>query len=421
MPENNGRVCERNELLARYKELKALGLKLNLTRGKPGTEQVALSDELDGILDGDFCADDGTDARNYGGIRGLPEARQLGSELLGVPSEQVIAGGNSSLQLMHLVVQSAVHHGLAGPAIRELGEAKAICPVPGYDRHFTIMEWFGIEMLNVDIQNGGPDMGAVEKLVFSDRQTRFIWCVPKYSNPTGCTYSSEAVEQLALLPRLRGNVHDDPFYVLWDNAYAVHGFGDHDDQVDCIYDVAKKAGTEDRVVLFASTSKITHAGAGIAFVAGSNRVLKSLQEALTVQTVGPDKVNQLRHVRLLRGKLREHMFRHAGIVKPKFSKVQEELSRHLGNRGIARWSTPSGGYFVSLDVEQGCARRVVQLASDAGLSLTPAGATFPYGTDPHDKNIRIAPTFARLEDLPIAIELLSICVHLASMERAMPG
>lgn len=419
MPVQDEKVRDHKVLTARYQELKAMGLQLDLTRGKPGTEQVALSDELDGILDGDFYAKDGTDARNYGGIRGLVEARELGSELLGVPSEQVIAGGNSSLQLMYLAVQTAMYRGLAGPAVQGLGEARAICPVPGYDRHFTIMEWFSVEMLNVDIQDNGPDMDAVEKLVFSDPHARFIWCVPKYSNPTGCTYSLEIVERIALLPRLRGNIQDDPFYVLWDDAYALHGFGGTDDQLECIYEAAKKAGTEDRVVLFASTSKITHAGAGVAFVAGSDRVLKSLEEALAVQTVGPDKVNQLRHVRLLRGKLREHLSRHARIVKPKFDMVQEGLSRHLGNLGIARWSNPRGGYFVSLDVEQGCARRVVQLAKKAGLLLTPAGATFPYGRDPRDQNIRIAPTYARSEDLPIAIEILAICVRLASMERRL--
>ncbi|MCE2437429.1 MAG: aminotransferase class I/II-fold pyridoxal phosphate-dependent enzyme [Pseudomonadales bacterium] len=414
----NTATSDLQELRNRYAELKSRGLKLDLTRGKPGAEQVSISDRLDGILNQEFKASDGTDTRNYGGLRGLPEARELGAELLGVDASRVMAGGNSSLQLMFLAVQTAVHAGLAGPPLRELGRSRAVCPVPGYDRHFSIMEWFGIAMIAVDMGECGPDMEATEKFVQADPAVRFVWCVPKYSNPTGCTYSSETVRRLAKLPRLREDLDASPCYVFWDNAYAVHGFGGEDPELDCIYAHAESEGTQDRVVLFASTSKMTHAGSGVAFAGGSDAVLNSLQKSLAVQTVGPDKVNQLRHARLLGGRIREHMARHARVLAPKFNVVQEGLDRHLGGLNIASWTKPRGGYFVSLDVPDGCAKATVRLAGEAGLALTPAGATFPYGVDPRDRNIRIAPTFARPNDLPIAVELLSVCVRLAWADRA---
>lgn len=409
------------ELLEKsYKELCSQGLSLNLTRGKPGSEQLDLCDELDGVLDGDFQAIDGTDVRNYGGLRGIPEIREIGGLLLGLSPDSVIAAGNSSLQLMYFTVDQLVDSGIAGPPLGEKSELSAICPVPGYDRHFTLTERLGIDMINVQITDEGPDMDRVEDLVRNDLSTSFIWCVPKHSNPTGCTYSSNTVDRLAALPALRRESAESPFYVLWDNAYAIHDFLSPYPKLDSIAERARQHGTEDRIVQFASTSKITFAGGGIAFVGGSDAVLNSFDDYLFPMIVGFDKVNQLRHARFFGGSegLFEHMSRHAQILRPKFEAVQKGLSETLGNRGIATWTQPTGGYFVSLDVKPGLASTVVQLAQDAGLSLTPAGATFPYGKDPNDSNIRIAPTFASLTEVELAMDVLGTCVRLAAARQA---
>ncbi|MCY3884414.1 MAG: aminotransferase class I/II-fold pyridoxal phosphate-dependent enzyme [Gammaproteobacteria bacterium] len=408
------------ELLEKsYKELCSRELSLNLTRGKPGSEQLDLSNELDGVLNGDFQSVDGTDVRNYGGLRGIPEIREIGGRILGLSSDNVIAGGNSSLHLMYLTVDQLVNWGLAGPPLSAKSEISALCPVPGYDRHFTLTQRLGIDMINVPLTDTGPDMNRVEELVRNDLSTSFIWCVPKHSNPTGCTYNSETVDRLAALPALRNQVPDSPFYVLWDNAYALHDFLDPHPELDSIYERARQHGTEDRIVQFASTSKITFAGGGVSFVGGSDAILESFDNYLFPMTVGFDKVNQLRHARFFGGSegLLEHMQKHAQVLRPKFEAVQKGLAESLGNRGIATWTQPTGGYFVSLDVKPGLASAVVQLAQDAGLSLTPAGATFPYGNDPNDSNIRIAPTFASLTEVESAMDVLGTCVRLAAARQ----
>lgn len=410
---------ELEQLEKSYKDLCSQGLSLNLTRGKPGSEQLDMCNELDGVLEGDFQAVDGTDVRNYGGLRGISEIREIGGHLLGLSPDSVIAAGNSSLQLMYFTVDQLVTKGIAGPPLSEKPSNSAICPVPGYDRHFTLTERLGIDMINVPLSEAGPDMDRVEDLVRNDLSTSFIWCVPKHSNPTGCTYSSDTVDRLAKLPALRNENPESPFYVLWDNAYAIHDFLSPHPELDSIDQRAREHGTEDRIVQFASTSKITFAGGGVAFVGGSDAVLDSFDDYLFPMIVGFDKVNQLRHARFFGGSegLLEHMARHAQILRPKFEAVQTGLAETLGNRGIATWTQPTGGYFVSLDVKPGLASTVVQLAKDAGLSLTPAGATFPYGNDPDDCNIRIAPTFASLPEVELAMDVLGTCVRLAAARQ----
>ena len=402
-----------------YTRLQRHQLSLDLTRGKPATEQVQLCDRLDGILQGDYQSIDGTDTRNYGGLRGIPEARQLGSHLLNIPVERVIAGGNSSLQLMYIVVDHMLNRGLVGPALRDRKKNVAICPVPGYDRHFFLCNYFGFEMINVGMDENGPDMDVLEDLVRHDHSTSFLWCVPKHSNPSGCTYSKETINRLAALPNLRRDHPESPFYVLCDNAYAVHDFLDTAPTLPNLDERARYHGTQDRVVQFASTSKITFAGAGVSFIGSSEEILNDFQKALAAITVGFDKVNQLRHARFLNNGegLTAHMQRHAEILRPKFAAVQQALESELGNLGVADWTQPSGGYFVSLDVLPGMAKDVVSAAKECGLALTPAGATFPYGFDPEDKNIRIAPTFATLSQVAQAMEILTVCVRLVVSRR----
>ena len=412
-------MSELELLTKRYQDLRDRGLSLNLTRGKPGSEQLDISDGLDGILEGDYQSDDGADTRNYGGIRGIPEIREIGGHLLGLDPSNVIAAGNSSLHLMYCVVDQLVNQGLVGPPLCSKPKMTAICPVPGYDRHFTLTDRLGVHMVNVAMNDEGPNMDQVEELVRSDLSTSFIWCVPKNSNPTGCTYSSSTVQRLAALPSLRESTPESPFYVLWDNAYALHDFVHPHAELESIYKCAQSEGTSDRIVQFGSTSKMTFAGGGVAFLGGSEALLDDFEKYLSAATVGFDKVNQLRHARFLRDAqgLRAHMEKHAIVLRPKFEAVQHGLTEELGNRGIASWTQPTGGYFVSLDVKPGLASKVVELAQDAGLSLTPAGATFPYGRDPNDSNIRIAPTFATLEDVKSAIEILGVCVRLATVRE----
>ena len=404
-------------LQARYAELQSQGLQLNLTRGKPSEEQVALSDALDGILAGDFLTVDGLDVRNYGELRGIPECRALGGIIMDLDPANVLSCGSSSLQLMYSVVDAIVHYGLGSVPAYKFGQPEAICPVPGYDRHFVLSDHLGIEMITVAFDANGPDMDQVESLVDSNPNICLLWCVPKHSNPTGVTYSPDTVRRIAVLPSKRSD-SDMPLFVLWDNAYAVHDF-DRVVHLHNVYEAAVDAQTEDRIVLFGSTSKITHAGAGVSFIGGSETVLSAIEKHLSVQLVGPDKVNQLRHARLLpdRESLKAHMQRHADIVKPKFDLVEQELTKHLGNTELATWTKPTGGYFVSLDLKPGNAKRVVQLAADAGLALTPAGATFPKGNDPDDRNLRIAPTYASLEDIATAMEVLVVCVKLADSQQ----
>ena len=411
---------DRAELQREYDLVAANRMSLDLSRGKPAADQLDLSNDLDGILEGNFKAADGTDARNYGGLRGLPEARALGEEIMGVPASNIIAGGNSSLTLMHFVLNTLIQHGIWGDK-RRWGNAappKVLTPVPGYDRHFVASEALGVEMINIDITDTGPDMAQAAELVKNDPSIKGIWCVPKYSNPTGCTYSDDTVEAMARLPQAAAA---DDFVVLWDNAYAVHDLEFPGDQLASLFNAANQAGTADHMVQFGSTSKITFAGSGVAFVASSDTVLGQLEKRSSVMMIGPDKVNQLRHARFLGGRVQQQMQAHAELLKPKFEIVLNTLERELGGLDIARWTTPRGGYFVSLDLLPGLASKVVSMAKEVGLTLTPAGATYPYGNDPQDRNVRIAPTFATLEELTAAMDILTLCVKLASADILAEG
>jgi DNA-binding transcriptional MocR family regulator len=390
---------------------------LDLSRGKPAPDQLDLARQLDAPLES-YRAADGTDARNYGTLRGLPEARELGAELLGIPAANVIALGNSSLFLMYTAFQTALERDLWGDGRRWEGPSapKVLTPVPGYDRHFAITEALGVEMVNVPMTDDGPDMEAAESLAAGDPSIKAVWCVPKYSNPTGCIYSDATVARIASLPRIAAA---DDFLVFWDNAYAVHDFAFPRAPLADLYALAAKHGTRDHLLMFASTSKITYASGGVAFVGGSERLLAGLEKVLSFMLIGPDKVSQLRHARFLGGRIEQHMAAHAAIVRPKFELVEQVLSRDLGALGIATWTRPAGGYFVSLDVLPGTAREIIAEARAAGLTLTPAGSTFPYGRDPEDRNIRIAPTFATLEDLRLALDLLTLCVRKVCATRLL--
>jgi len=398
------------ELQSKFEKLQAAGLTLDLTRGKPGSDQLDLSNEMDGILNGFFLLQDGTDVRNYGGILGIPEARQLGGDMLGIPPKQVLVGGNSSLTMMYNYIASMM------PVWEQNDSVKFLCPVPGYDRHFTLCEHFNIEMINVGFDADGPDMSTIETLVKEDPQIKGIWCVPKYSNPTGHTYSKSTVEKFA---QLATNASPD-FRIMWDNAYTVHDLTDTPTQLEDLMSLARAANTEDSVVMFASTSKVTFAGAGISFVGTSERNLSSFESFLSDQVIGFDKVNQLRHVRFLEDAegVKKHMAKHRAIIEPKFNLVAAKLAE-LEGKGVAQWTTPSGGYFISLDTLPGVASQVVSLAAEAGVKLTPAGATFPYGKDPEDRNIRIAPTFPSTEDLSQALDVFVVCLELASVNHLL--
>ncbi len=406
-------------LQAEYDTLKGLGLALDLTRGKPCTEQVALSDALDGILNGDYLAADGTDTRNYGGLDGLPEAKALFGPVLGLPADEIMVGGNSSLTMMYQVLEFALSEGLRGPesAWGNSDTIKFLCPVPGYDRHFAICEHLGIEMINVPMLDTGPDMDAVEALVKQDSSIAGIWCVPRFSNPTGCVYSDATVERLAQLPKLAAG----HFLVMWDNAYAVHTLYDDARPLAPISDYCRRHGTLENVFQFGSTSKITFSGAGVAFLGSSRDNLVALAKHLGYQSIGPDKVNQLRHVRFLRDTdtLAAHMARHAAIVRPRFDSVLDTLERELAGAGMGSWTRPRGGYFISFDTLPGLAREVVALAGAIGVKLTPAGATFPYGRDPQDCNIRLSPTYASLEAVKSTVEAFVVCVRLATLRQRL--
>jgi len=406
-------------LSARFNQIQAAGLNLDLTRGKPCAEQVSLSNDMDGMLAGNFTTENGQDVRNYGGLSGIPEAKTLGSELMGLPAENVMVGGNSSLSLMFQSMQFALQKGLwdSQSAWQESGQAiKFLCPVPGYDRHFSICESLNIEMISVPLTDTGPDMDKIESLVKADPLIKGIWCVPKFSNPTGCTYSNDTVERIANLPDLAGA----NFLVMWDNAYSVHSVFENESLAN-IFDLATNAGTLQNLLVFASTSKITFAGSGVGFMGADATVLQNFLGHLQYQTIGYDKLNQLRHARFLKDSLVTHMQNHARIIKPKFLAVQEALETGLSEDGIATWTRPMGGYFVSLDVPEGLAEKVVGMAAEAGVILTPAGATYPYGKDPLDSNIRIAPTFPKLEDVESAMDILILCTRLASVQQLILG
>ena len=406
-------------LEAQYAALSQRKLALDLTRGKPGSEQLDLANGLDGILDGNYLSENGTDVRNYGGLDGLPEARRLFSTMLDVSPEQVVIGGNASLTLMYTVIDLALSVGLRGPesAWGNSDEVKFLCPVPGYDRHFAICEHLGIEMIPVPMLESGPDMDTVEKLVSRDASIKGIWCVPRFSNPTGCVYSEETVERLAKLGKIAG----EQFLVMYDNAYAVHSLYPDAPTLASISQYCEQHGTADSVFQFGSTSKITFAGAGVAFLSSSQENLAAFKQHLSFQSIGPDKVNQLRHVRLLKNTdgISAHMERHAELLRPRFEAVLETLERELSGKGMGEWLAPKGGYFVSFDSRPGLAKEIVRLAADIGVALTPAGATFPYGNDPDDTNIRLAPSFPSLEDVRATAEAFAVCVKLASVRQVM--
>lgn len=408
-----------SELSQQYEAVKAKSLNLDLTRGKPSADQLSLSDAMDGILEGEYTTSNGVDVRNYGGLEGIMGARQLGAEILGLTAENVFAGGNSSLTLMHQTMSIAFFFGLTGDdsAWQKQGPVKFICPVPGYDRHYSVCEHLGIEMVTVPMNTNGPDMDAVENLIENDPSIRGMWCVPKYSNPTGVIYSDEVVERIA---KLGQKAHKD-FRVFWDNAYAIHDLCDAPTKLANIYDACEQAGTADSVIQFASTSKVTFAGAGVAFVGASQTNLTGLKRSLAFITIGPDKVNQLRHVKFFAedGALQAHMRKHADIIKPRFASVLSHLNDAFADNNLGEWESAEGGYFISFDTRPGLAQLVVKLAGEAGVKLTPAGATFPYGQDPEDRNIRIAPTVPTVEQVDEAMKTFVLCVKLASVRQAL--
>jgi len=401
-------------LRARYVAFKERGLALDMTRGKPCREQLDLALGMLDCLGRDYRAADGTDCRNYGILEGLPEARRLFAELLEVEPAEVIVGGNSSLALMHDAVVLGLLKGMPdSPPWRGRHPVKFLCTTPGYDRHFAICERFDIEMIPVPMLADGPDMDWVERLTHADPLVKGMWIVPRYSNPGGVVCSAQVVERLA---RMQTAAPD--FRIFWDNAYAVHHLVDSPPALANLLTACKAAGHSDRPLIFTSTSKISFAGAGVGVVAASPTNVRHLLGGLGIQTIGHDKLNQLRHVRFFKDAagVAAHMRRHAAILRPKFDAVQTVLERELGGGG-STWSRPQGGYFVSLDTPDGCAARVVQLADAAGTKLTKAGATFPSGKDPHDRNIRLAPSLPGLDEITQAMELVAICVQIAAFER----
>ncbi len=400
---------------AQYQTIKAQSVKLDMTRGKPAPQQLDLVRGMAECLrPDDWKAADGTDVRNYGGLDGLPEMKTLFGQILDAPAAQVIVGGNSSLQLMHDTIVRAVLFGVPdGTAPWGAQKTKFLCPTPGYDRHFAICQHLGIEMANVELGADGPDLTVIEQLAAHDPSIRGIWCVPKYSNPTGIVYSAATVEGLA---RLKTAAPD--FRIFWDNAYGVHDLYDTSPPLANLLALCEAAGHPNRPYLFASTSKISMAGAGVAAMASSRANVEAIKRHLAVQTIGPDKMNQLRHVRFygdFAGVL-AHMKKHAAIIRPKFEAVADTFQSELDGKGIAEYTRPLGGYFISLDTLDGCAAKVVRLADEAGVKLTAAGATFPYGRDPRDRNIRIAPTLPPLEQVIQAMQVVAVCVELASID-----
>jgi len=411
---------EKSELEARFEEVKAKGLKLDMSRGKPSTAQLDLSMEMMDVLNSssNLKCEEGIDCRNYGVLDGIREAKQLLADMMEVSTENVIIYGNSSLNVMFDTVARSMTHGVMGSTPwSKLDKVKFLCPVPGYDRHFAITEYFGIEMINVPMTPTGPDMDMVERLVSEDESIKGIWCVPKYSNPQGITYSDDTVRRFA---QLQPAAKD--FRIYWDNAYGIHHlYEDKQDYLPEILLECKKAGNPDMVYKFCSTSKVSFPGSGIAAIAASKDNLVNIKKQMTIQTIGHDKLNQLRHVRFYKDihGMVEHMKKHADILRPKFETVLDVLDRELGDLGIGSWIRPRGGYFISFDSLPGCAKAIVAKAKEAGVIMTNAGATFPYGKDPEDSNIRIAPSFPTPEELAMAAEIFVLSVKLVSIDKIL--
>lgn len=405
-------LTEKEALEKRYNDFKARGLALDMSRGKPGADQLDLSNAINHISN---YVVNGVDYRNYGILDGIPGCKELFAELMGVESKNVIIGPNASLTLMFDYISQCFTHGAGSTPWCKLDKVKFLCPVPGYDRHFTILEHFGIEMINVPMNDEGPDMDVVEELV-GDESVKGMFCVPKYSNPTGIVYSDEVVERIAAL-----NPAAEDFRIIWDNAYCVHDLVENAPKLVNIFDVLPKYNNEDMVIEVCSTSKITFPGAGVSAIIASDNNIAAIKKRLNAQTISYDKMNQYRHVAFFKNAdgILEHMKKHAAILKPKFDVVISHLEGELAGKGIAKWVNPLGGYFISLDVLEGCAKRVGELCKEAGVTLTPVGATYPYGIDEKDSNIRIAPSYPPLDELELASELLCICVRLAACEKLL--
>jgi DNA-binding transcriptional MocR family regulator len=406
-------VDDSQQLSDRIEGFRRQKLSLDMTRGKPGPEQLDICNGMLAIVDEhNYRTPSGLDVRNYGGLDGFPEAKRLFADFLDVSPEELIIGGNASLNLMFDSVAQCMTHGTCGGGKPWFGrKAKFLCPVPGYDRHFTVCEHFGIRMIPVALTDSGPDMDQVEDLARRDPGVKGMWCVPKYSNPSGIVYSGETVERLAAMETAAAD-----FRILWDNAYTVHHLGGGPAALKNVLQACKQAGNPDRVLIFGSTSKVSFPGAGLALVAGSRENMDWLRSRLTAQTIGPDKINMLRHVLYFKDMqgILKHMEKHARIIGPKFQAVQEILQRELGGTGMATWTKPQGGYFVSLDTKPGFAKAAVSLAGELGVKFTKAGATWPYGKDPRDSNIRIAPTLPSLEEIRSAVEVLAVCIRSVS-------
>lgn len=409
----------KRDLSDQYREFQGKNLTLDMSRGKPSAEQLDLSMGMMDVLssDSDLTCEDGTDCRNYGGLDGISEAKELLADMIEVPADNIIIYGNSSLNVMYDTISRSMTHGVMGNTPWcKLDKVKFLCPVPGYDRHFSITEYFGIEMINIPMTMEGPDMDLVEEYV-KDPAVKGIWCVPMYTNPMGITYSEEVCRRMADLSPAA-----EDFRVYWDNAYCVHHlYEDKQDTLPEILGMCKANGKEDMVLEFASTSKISFAGAGISCLAASKENLDWVKKSMTIQIISHDKINQLRHVRYFKNLdgIKEQMRKHADIMRPKFELVLETLERELGGLGIGTWTKPLGGYFISFDSMEGCAKAIYNKCKEAGVTLTTVGATYPYKKDPHDTNIRIAPSYPTLEELKITAELFTLCVKLASVEKLL--